>query len=78
MHPSRPRILTTVPQHWPVRMEIVKAIHTLAAQVEEQKEFRKRAEAAEAQQRQEDLRRVRRSSGRRSGARSRRMDGLGA
>jgi hypothetical protein len=56
MPPWQPRILTAVPQHWPVRMEIVKAIRTLAAELEEEKQLRKRTEAAEAQRRQDDLR----------------------
>ena len=58
MHPWQSRRLTAVPQHWPVRLEIVKAIHTLAAEIEEEKELRKRAEAAEAQRRQDDLQRA--------------------
>jgi hypothetical protein len=44
LRPSR--ILTAVPQHWPVRMEIVKAIHLLAAQEQEEQQCRRRAELA--------------------------------
>ncbi len=40
------RILTAVPQSWPVRTEIIKAIRTLAAQVEEEKQLQRRAELA--------------------------------
>ncbi len=40
------RILTAVPQHWPVRLEIVKAIHQLAAQEQEEQQRQRRAELA--------------------------------
>ena len=52
MHPWQSRRLTAVPQHWPVRMEIIKAIHTLAAEIKEE-ELRKRAQAAELQRKTE-------------------------
>lgn len=58
MHPRQARRLTAVPRHWPVRLEIVKAINKLTAEIEEEKRVRKRAEADEAQRRQEDLRRA--------------------
>ncbi|MGC1586891.1 MAG: hypothetical protein WA791_14535 [Rhodomicrobium sp.] len=41
--PSR---LSAVPQHWPVRLEIVKAIHVLAAQEQEEQQRERRAELA--------------------------------
>ena len=41
-----PRLLTAVPQSWPVRLEIAKAIQTLAAQLDEEKRLQRRAELA--------------------------------
>jgi hypothetical protein len=41
-----PRLLTLVPQAWPVRAEIVKAINTLAGRVEEEQQLRRHAELA--------------------------------
>jgi hypothetical protein len=44
---ARPsRILTAVPQHWPVRVEIVKAIQVLAAQIKENQQRQPRTELA--------------------------------
>jgi hypothetical protein len=56
MHPWRSRILTALPRHWPAQMEIIKAVNALAAQIDEEKQLRKQAEAAEAQRRQDELR----------------------
>ncbi|MGA3309838.1 MAG: hypothetical protein ABSD08_14660 [Xanthobacteraceae bacterium] len=47
------RRLTAVPKHWPVRMEIVKTMRTLAAQEQDQ-QLRRRAEVA-AIRRDDDL-----------------------
>jgi hypothetical protein len=49
MQSWKPRILTAVPQHAEVQLEIVKAMHKLAAEIEEDNELRKRAERAEAE-----------------------------
>ena len=57
MHPWPPRRLTAVPQHWPVRLEILKAAYTPMAEIEQEKELRKRAEVAEAQRRESELQR---------------------
>lgn len=44
------RILTAVPQTWPVQLEIMKAIRVLAAQVKEEKQLQRRAELAAIRQ----------------------------
>ncbi len=41
-----PRRPTAVPQTWPVRLEIAKAIHMLVAQVKEEQQLQRRAELA--------------------------------
>jgi hypothetical protein len=46
MTPRPSRILTAVPQWWPVRLEIAKAVRLLAAQVDDEREPQRRIELA--------------------------------